>query len=81
MNTLRDREIEILNNMTAVPGRWHRPMDVGGRDASHHSYSLQKLARKGYVEKKIRGGRSRPAYAYRITEKGVNTIKEWRAKS
>lgn len=31
---------------------WARPMDVGGRDGSHHSATLAQLSRMGLAERK-----------------------------
>lgn len=45
---------------------WFRPMDVGGRDQSHHSRTLKKLIDKGLMK------RTRiPGYKYRLTPAGV----------
>lgn len=46
--TERDRDI-----LDALPvDEFVRPMDVGGRDSSHHSATLAKLMRHGLVERK-----------------------------
>jgi hypothetical protein len=45
---------------------WKTPMWVGGRDASHHSGTLRRMAKNGLILKRERsGGPCRPAYAYR----------------
>lgn len=51
-------------------GEWMRPMDMGGRDGSHHSATLAALVRKGLVERKVRWRGVRGSYLYRITEAG-----------
>lgn len=70
---LKNREVIVLLNM--AHGDWVRPMDVGGSDGSHHSYTLRKLADMGLVEQDVRGGRQiRKAYKYRLTEKGKTVL-------
>lgn len=50
---------------------WSRPMDLGGRDASHHSKTLHTLVKLGMAEKKKRyAGISTGSYLYRLTAKG-----------
>lgn len=69
MNELRELETEVLENLRslskAYPEIWFRPMDVGGQDASHHSATLRKLARRGLVTQTRRAGHIRPSYLYR----------------
>ncbi len=89
-NTLQEREMEVLRELAsfcrsadANPDwhpQWAKPMDVGGRDGSHHSYTLAKLARREppLVERRQRGmfaqsdqrGFLRGSWEYRITERG-----------
>ena len=46
--TERDREV-----LVELPtDEWVRPMDVGGRDSSHHSATLRKLVHYGLAEQK-----------------------------
>ena len=56
---LRDREQRedaVLRLLAEQPRRcWFRPMDVGGRDGSHHSYTLKRLVKKGFAEMRPRG--------------------------
>jgi hypothetical protein len=64
---LTDRDREVLENLGACePGEWMRPMDVGGRDASHHSQTLAKLVARGLAESRPWGGAKR----YRINDGG-----------
>ena len=77
---MNDRDFEVLNGMTGakeiVPAwkGWLTPMFLGGRDASHHSATLNKLRRHGLVERKRRAGWSRPSWLYRITATGRKAL-------
>ena len=68
---LRDHEAEVLNALRCMtknyPEMWFAPMDVGGRDASHHSATLRKLVKLGLAEKKEWGGIIKFSYRYRAT--------------
>ena len=56
---MNERELDILDSLfvTRDTGRsastnhqlWLRPMDVGGRDGSHHSATLRNLVRRGWA--------------------------------
>jgi hypothetical protein len=49
---------------------WLRPMDIGGRDGSHHSNTLAALVRKRLVERKARSSwGTRGSYVYRRVTK------------
>jgi hypothetical protein len=48
---LSGRQRDVLDSL-AVLGDWSRPMDVGGRDGSHHAATLSALARRGLAERK-----------------------------
>ena len=48
---ISDRQHDVLGSLAAY-GDWARPMDVGGRDGSHHSATLAQLARQGLAERK-----------------------------
>ena len=48
MGVLTDRDREVLAELPT--DEWVRPMDVGGRDSSHHSATLRKLVRYGLAE-------------------------------
>lgn len=43
------RQAEVLDSMLYQRDAWARPMDIGGRDGSHHSATLRQLARRGWV--------------------------------
>lgn len=55
--------------------RWVRPLDIGGRDGSHHSSTLRQLERKGLVESKKRSSGYRDSRLYRISEEGHKLCK------
>lgn len=52
---------------------WFTPLVVGGSSRSHHSYTLQKLVKKGLIETCQRRSLSgiRGSRIYRITEPGL----------
>jgi hypothetical protein len=54
----------------AEPG-WCRPLDLGGTQQSHHSNTLGRLNRLGYVDKKPYLGATTHSSIYRISEAGV----------
>lgn len=57
--TLSPREAELLAEVKVMGfdvGEWFRPMDVGGRNGSDHSYVLGRLVAKGYLEARYRTG-------------------------
>jgi hypothetical protein len=49
---LSDRKREVLDALSGLHEGWARPMDVGGRDGSHHSATLAQLAKHGLAERK-----------------------------
>lgn len=60
-------------------GGWFKPMNVGGRNGSHHSRTLRKLERKGLIESERMtwaGASSRGSRRYRITEPGLKAHRE-----
>lgn len=59
------RERAVLDQLPT--DAWVRPMDVGGRDGSGHSYTLAILVAKGLAERESRGGLVgiRASYVYR----------------
>lgn len=67
-------------------GEGATPLDVGGGNGSHHSYTLTKLARKGYAEHKKLGGQwgdlrstgYRGSKVYRPTDAGRNAAAEFK---
>lgn len=75
---LTDNQREVLESMD--PESWQRPMDVGGRDASHHSHTLVALAKKGLVDRSVRASGMRGSYLYRIKPEGVKLLREIREK-
>lgn len=66
--TLTEQQTEMLQQ--CAPDEWLRPMDMGGRDGSHHSSTLRTLIRKGLVERKPRTEGWRGSYLYRRTPAG-----------
>lgn len=65
----RDRDLlELI--CSGVRGFWFRPMDLGGWDGSYHSATLAKFVRYAWVERRLRGGHTRTAYAYRAKPAG-----------
>lgn len=64
---LTQRQQDVLDSLAGHLS-WLRPMDIGGRDSSHHSQTLAGLAQKDLVERKHRSGST--AWLYRITEAG-----------
>lgn len=71
---LAAHEREVLDNLRHQVG-WVRPMDVGGKDASHHSRTLAKLVRLGLAERRRRAGWTRPSYLYRAAERAAQAGK------
>lgn len=49
--TMRERDV-VASLVHQARSAWFRPMDIGGRDGSHHSATLRQLAALGLVEKK-----------------------------
>lgn len=69
---LNERQRELLEYLDEE--RWKTPMDVGGRDGSHHSATLTQLANKGLAErKKIHMLYCPNGTTYRIDRHGVTT--------
>jgi hypothetical protein len=59
---------------------WVMPMDCGGFNGSHHSYTLHKLARSGVCDMiKYGNKREKGSCRYRINDLGRRRLKEWRA--
>ena len=73
---LHARTVEVLTAMASSGLEWHRPMDVGGHDGSHHSRTLAAICERGWVERMPRisianeRGSSRGSYRYRLTSAG-----------
>lgn len=84
MGELTRRDIETLRELEAAttslmrnPMRksheegWAMPMDCGGSNGSHHSYTLSKLAKRGLCDRKKFGGpREKGSCRYRINDAG-----------
>jgi hypothetical protein len=47
------RQRQLLVSLALYDG-WARPMDVGGRDGSHHTTTLRSLVKKSLVERRVR---------------------------
>lgn len=66
---------EVLTNLAWWGTEWVRPMDVGGRNGTHHSATLRTLVTKSLVDSRWRtgpGGKwARGSKTYRLTEKGL----------
>jgi hypothetical protein len=48
---ISDRQKDVLESLAAY-GDWAQPMDIGGRDGSHHSATLNQLVRRGLADRK-----------------------------
>lgn len=77
---LTERDLDVLRALhsfeTYGPSLGARPLDIGGRNGSHHSATLNKLADRGFVERKLRNFQdsSRPAYRYKLTGQGRSLV-------
>jgi hypothetical protein len=81
--TLTPKQAEVLRAIHAQSRghrerQWLRPMDIGARDASHHSATMKRLAAKGLLDREPRNTLtnvyqlgSRGSYVYRITKAGL----------
>jgi hypothetical protein len=67
--TLEERTLEVLSGLPY--NEWVVPMQVGGSDASHHALTLARCVRIGLVDRKRRGGHSRPSWLYKINQNGI----------
>jgi hypothetical protein len=84
MKSLTDRDIDTLGCLRAASDDaikhdtremrregWVMPMDCGGFNGSHHSYTLAKLAARGLAERyKFGGRREKGSCRYRINKAG-----------
>jgi len=75
MMKLTSYQLETLDTLR-VFGEWARPMDVGGKDGTHHTHTLKSLAKKGLAERKGERFYVRAAYRYRITAEGRRALEE-----
>jgi hypothetical protein len=86
---MNDRDAEILlalrggarlmldrGEIVGVEADWLRPLDIGGRNNSHHSSTLRRLMANGWVERRSRREVEglRPSHVYRITMEGVMAL-------
>lgn len=73
IDTLGELEAATRNHLEVIPERegWVMPMDCGGMNGSHHSYTLHKLAKRGLCDRKKYGGkRQKGSCRYRINDVG-----------
>lgn len=90
MKPLTSRDIETLGELEAATRSflkqnyrdgWVMPMDCGGFNGSHHSYTLHKLAKRGLCDRKKYGGRhEKGSCRYRINVAGVQFLAAWHGK-
>jgi hypothetical protein len=86
MKELTDRDIEVLLEAEYFVRRpesatywvvrskgagWFKTGDVGGRNGSHHSQTLKKLARRGLIETTKRPKGSKAKAVWKLTESGI----------
>lgn len=82
---LTERDWETLNDLRATCDShlkqgyrdgWAAPLDCGGSNGSHHSYTLHKLAKCGVAErKKYARLRDKGSCTYRINDAGRAALK------
>jgi len=87
---LTERDIETLGELIAatdnflqykIKDGWVMPLDFGGHNGSHHSYTASKLAKRGLCERKKYGGRhEKGSCRYRANEAGRKFHAEWWAQ-
>lgn len=83
---LTERDVETLGELEAATDNylsldlkdgWVMPMDCGGSNGSHHSYTLHKLAKRGLCDRKKYGGpRDKGSCRYRINDAGRTFLKK-----
>jgi hypothetical protein len=85
MKPLTDRDFETLRDVLAATDNfircdnykdgWVMPLDCGGSNGSHHSYTLRKLSLRGLCDRKKYGGkREKGSCRYRINNAGREAI-------
>lgn len=82
IDTLGELEAATRNHLQVIPERegWVMPMDCGGMNGSHHSYTLHKLAKRGLCDRKKYGGKHvKGSCRYRINEAGRALLSAWPA--
>lgn len=70
MRRMTDRQFGVLRDLDDE--RFMCPMDVGGRDESHHSETLRQCVRRGWAERQTRG--SSRSFQYRRTPAGRDAV-------
>lgn len=91
MKPLTERDWETLGELEAAtrsclqwtPKRegWVMPMDCGGGNGSHHSYTLHKLAKRGLCDlMKLGNKHEKGSCRYRINETGRIALRVTSAK-
>lgn len=88
MKPLTERDIDTLGELEAATDNhvrlnyregWVMPLDCGGSNGSHHSYTLHKLAKRGLCDRKKYGGRrDKGSCRYRINDAGTAFLAERR---
>lgn len=81
---LTERDIKTLGELSVATNPrdafaregWVMPLDCGGSNGSHHSYTLAKLAKRGLCDRKKYGGkRDKGSCRYRINDAGRAYLK------
>uniref|UniRef100_A0AB74UNF8 Transcriptional regulator n=1 Tax=Caulobacter phage BL57 TaxID=3348355 RepID=A0AB74UNF8_9VIRU len=85
LRPLTDRDWEVLGSLVPTfrdePIRWHTPLDLGGSNGSHHSATLAKLEKRGFVEAQQRMAHMvRGSKQYRITPEGLGAYNDRRTQ-
>ncbi|AFU87715.1 HTH DNA binding protein [Caulobacter virus Karma] len=83
LRPLTDRDWEVLGCLIPTfrdePIRWHTPMEVGGSNGSHHSATLAKLEKRGYVISEQRlPFMTRGSKRYQVTREGLGVYNDRR---
>lgn len=84
MKPLTERDIDTLGELRAATDNylqydlkdgWVMPMDCGGSNGSHHSYTLHKLSKRGLCDRiKYGNRREKGSCRYRINDDGRNFL-------
>lgn len=80
---LTENQREVLDALVMSGQPWHRLMDIGAWNGSHHSTTVRQLARAGLAECRVVGGSmtvTRKTYRYRATTEGKKLIQDLRAR-
>lgn len=87
MKPLTERDIDTLDCLKGATDNhikldnyrdgWVMPMDCGGFNGSHHSYTLHKLAGRGLCDRKKYGNRrEKGSCRYRVNDAGREFLAE-----